>query len=355
MGEDCSDVKGLRWKGRLMNDNQKIKKKKALLNQATGLTKQQQTVQAKIEELKAGLPHLYDRKYYTWAHDFFHSRNKMTLLCAGNQMGKSSIQIRKIIEWAGNPKLWPELWPLSTPKQFWYLYPSKSVSDAEFKLKWVPEFLPRGSYKNHSTYGWKELRAKDGSTDGIEFNSGVSIFFKSYMQNVQNLQTGTCHYVACDEELVEDLFGELQSRMSAAEVQGYFSMVFTATLNQPMWHRAMEGKGDAELFPDALKINASLWDCVTYKDGSPGPYTEEIIRQRIAQCPTEAEVQKRIYGRFVSTAGKKYAQFDPSRHFIKPFAIRSLSVIGRLFLVSFISSVRSPVMHDQSQGMSATS
>ena len=70
------------------------------------------------EKLRVGLPFKYRWKFYPWAREFFESRNRMTLLCAANQISKSSTQIRKAIEWATNPDLWPDLWA-TRPHQFW--------------------------------------------------------------------------------------------------------------------------------------------------------------------------------------------------------------------------------------------
>lgn len=243
----------------------------------------------------------------------------MTLLVAANQISKSSTQIRKCIEWAGNPKLWPKLWKAdSPPKMFWYLYPDRATASREFKLKWVPEFLPRGEFKNHETYGWQEYY-KDGQIHRIEFESGVTIYFLAYAQDVHNLQSGTVHAIFCDEELPAELYNELTARLYATD--GYFHMVFTATLNQDMWKRAMEGRGDAELFPDALKMQISMRDCFTYKDGTPGAYNEEKVKRIEASCPTETERARRVDGRFVTELGRKYSQFDSTRHYIKPHPI----------------------------------
>ena len=63
------------------------------------------------------LPHINTKKeyggipFYAWQRSFFASTNKMVLLTAANQIGKSSIQIRKIIHWATIPDEWPKLWP----------------------------------------------------------------------------------------------------------------------------------------------------------------------------------------------------------------------------------------------------
>ena len=110
-----------------------------------------------LEEKKKlwdGLPHIYAHKHYPWSREYFESRNKMCLVCSGNQVGKSTLQIKRLIHWATSPELWPELW-LKRPTQFWYLYPSKDVCTLEFETKWI-YILPRGEFKDHPQYGGKE-------------------------------------------------------------------------------------------------------------------------------------------------------------------------------------------------------
>lgn len=219
-----------------------------------------------------------------------------------------------MIEWATNDALWGELWK-TPPRQFWYLYPNSSTATAEFDLKWVPEFMPRGIMKDHPKSGWK-ANYERGRIYSVAFNSGITIFFKTYAQNATDLQSGTVHYIACDEELPIDLYDELMFRLSA--VDGYFSMVFTATLNQAFWKDVMEGKGEDEKLPDAFKLQVSKYDCLTYEDGSPGAYTEDKIKREIAMCRSQTEVSRRILGRFVTEEGRKYPAFEYDTHMIKP-------------------------------------
>ncbi len=281
------------------------------------IRQQQQLIEAKKADLQAGLPHLYAWKWYKWAWEFYQSRNPMTLLVAANQISKSSTMIRKCIEWSGNPRLWPELWK-TPPRQFWYLYPSREVVTMEFHTKWLPDFLPRDAYKKHSTYGWKEFKDK-GDIAGIQFSSGLILYFRTYMQNVTNLQTGTVHAIFTDEELPEHLYDELNLRLAATD--GYFHSVFTATLNQMLWRLAFEGKGEQEKFPGAFKQQVSMYDCLRYMDGTPGAYTEEKINAIKSKCKSDTEIQRRVYGKFVTEVGRKYPQFDPSRHYCEPFEI----------------------------------
>lgn len=237
----------------------------------------------------------------------------MNFLCAGNQLGKSTIQIRKAINWATEPSLWPELW-IEKPTQFWYLYPTNDVSTIEFREKWEKQILPRGMFKKHPQYGWR-ASIRDGRIFSIEFESGVTIYFKSYSQRTSDLQTGTCFAVFCDEEIPEEHLPELRSRLRATN--GYFHMVFTATLGQEIWRRVIEDKGDDALFPEALKLQVSMFDCKMYEDGTPSMWTDNRINKEINNCATLAEVDQRIHGKFVKTKGLKFPSFTRQKN-IKP-------------------------------------
>lgn len=271
-----------------------------------------------VDAMLKGLPHRYQWDWYAWAWDFYKSTNKMNLLCAANQISKSSTQIRKCIEWSGNPALWPGLWK-TKPVQFWYLYPDGATATSEFDTKWVPDFMPRGAYQDHPTYGWRLQRGEKRVVDYIQFNSGVRVYFKYYTQAVKNLQAGSPHAIFCDEELPTELFPELSARLYATD--GYFHMVFTATLNQDFWRLAIEGDGEMEKFPDAFKQQVSMRDCLTYRSGKPGGFTEERIRQIEAGCHSQAERMRRVDGRFITETGRKYAQYDVLRHLKKPFDV----------------------------------
>jgi len=268
-------------------------------------------LQERKNEMLYGLPFLYGWKFYPWAREFFESRNKQNFLCAANQISKSSTQIRKAIHWATDQSLWPQLW-MRKPSQFWYLYPSQEVVNIEFKLKWEREFLPRGAFKNDPVYGWRELKDR-GNIIGIEFNSGVFLFFKTYTKDVQHLQTGTCDAIFCDEELPVDLYDELIMRLNATD--GYFHMVFTATIGQDLWRRCMEpDEKEEEAFPTAAKWTVSLYEAMLYDDGTRSHWTEERIAAVKAKCKSHLEVLKRVYGRFIILEGRKYPTFDATKH-----------------------------------------
>lgn len=279
---------------------------------------QHSTVQQVLKQKRDDLPHLYGWKWYRWARIFYESRNKINLLTAGNQATKSSSVIRKNIEWACNKKLWPELWPEivpgvpNTPRIFFYLYPSNEVATVEFEKKWVPNFMPRGAMKSDEQYGWDaDYNGKD--INAVHFRSGVSIYFKSYSQQIRNLQTATVHMVSGDEEMPEEFVDELTARLSSTG--GYFNVAFTATQGLQIWYRAMECIGSSEeTFKQAHKQVVSLYDCQVYEDGTPGHWPLERIKEREAQCTSEAEILRRVHGRFVKDEGRKFSNFLPSRN-----------------------------------------
>lgn len=263
-------------------------------------------------EIREGLPHLYGWDWYEWAWEFFTSRNKVRLLTAGNQLSKSSTQIRGIINWATDEKLQRELWSRK-PNLFWYLYPTKDTGTVEFYTKWVPEYLPRGKYQKHSQYGWEAEFDLQKKIYAIHFLSGVSIYFKSYSQDVSSLQAGSVYYVACDEELPAYLYDEVKFRLAATD--GYFSMVFTATLGQEFWRLAMEPKEyEKEKFPNAWKRQVSAYDCLFYRNRKPSPWTIQRIERLVSECKSEAEVKKRVEGKFTKAEDMLFHAYIEGTH-----------------------------------------
>jgi phage terminase large subunit-like protein len=256
------------------------------------------------------LPHLYGYPWYKWAKEFFESTNKQNFLCAANQISKSSTMIRKCIHWATDKSLWPKLWKTS-PNQFWYFYPNKDTATREFNEKWVKEFLPKD--KECPIYGWKVF-FQYGQIHRVEFNSNVTIYFFSYEQKFTNIQSSSVHAMFCDEEAPVGVYHEVTPRLWATG--GYFHMVFTATIGQEEWRLTIEETGEREKFKDAFKRQVSMYDCVTYEDGSPSPWTFEKVKAIEDSCLTEAERLRRVYGKFILSEGRTYT-FDDTKHTLR--------------------------------------
>jgi len=291
-------------------------KKRATKEQIEQLKRQELELLSNKLNLIEGLPHIHGWKWYKWAREIYTSMNREVFCTAANQISKSSTAIRKNIEWATNPEIWKRAWPTlapgQKPNQFWYFYPTQDAATVEFETKWEPLFLPRNEFKNHPVYGWKEEYNKN-HIHSIHFNSGVTIYFKSYEQKVTNLQTGTVYHITGDEEIPEPLLPEIQARLNATD--GYFLSVFTATLGQLYWERTMEPKSkEEELHPNALKMSVSVYECKQYEDGSPSHWTDEKIQRAVERCSSPAEIQRRIMGRFVKSEGLRFHGFDRTKN-----------------------------------------
>lgn len=254
------------------------------------------------EYLKRNLPHIYGHKLYTWQREYLDTMNKIALIVACNQGGKSSIQIMRCIYFATDRKLWKKLWNRD-PRVFWYMYPNHNTAYEEWKDKWSI-YMPKGELKHDPYWGWVEDIVKTNKgpkIDAVHFNSGVTVYFKNYTQDPKNLQAATLDAVFGDEEMPLGHFNEVINRLAATD--GYYSNVFTATLGQmyllQAFHERYVGT-KKERFKDAFKREISRYDCLLYEDGSPSTvWTKEKIDKQAAALTSESERAKRIHGKFI--------------------------------------------------------
>jgi hypothetical protein len=271
----------------------------------------------KIQEIKHGLPHLYCFPFYKWQRDSWNDTSTFQFDFAANQVGKSSINIRKCIDYATNPSRWKIF--LRQPRLIFYLYPDKKTATREFETKWVPEFLPRYTYRDDPQYGWKEeWDGKDISS--IAFNTGITIYFKTYgvgSDHAHTMQASTPAIVACDEELPTDLFPELSMRIASPANKGaMFWMVCTPTRAQIYWSKVQSGKIK---LPSSSVRTISMYDCLVYEDGSKSLWTKERIQQIEQSLPSQREIDIRVHGLFKPSVDSiQYPTFDRDRHIIEP-------------------------------------
>lgn len=257
------------------------------------------------------LPHLFGFPPYKWVLEYWHSTNRMKFVVAGNQISKSSSQIRHAIDLMTDTEKWPKYFPKwhkenGVPPIAWYLYPNISKVNEEWD-KWEREFLPRGAMKLDAQYGWKLEKDKNGMPMKLTFNTGGAIWFKTWYQDHQ---AGTLAALFIDEEPLVALWPELMMRTSRYD--GLISVVFTATLNQPFFFDIIERRGQPdEKYPEADKWQVSMeYDCRYYADGTPSPWTPEEVAKQKAKCGTDDEINRRVHGRFVSNKGRKYPSFN---------------------------------------------
>lgn len=255
-------------------------------------------------------------KLYQWQVDFFESTNRISLLTAANQIGKSSIQIIKALNLGFRPELWPRFFK-RTPQMFLYYMPDSKTMDVEFIEKWVKTYLPTSNLKDHARWGWKADFEKESKKEGVRtltLATGITIYFRQYSQLPSRLQAVTADLVLLDEECPQSHWDELMVR---SQTFGLISMVFTATIGSEYLFRAMMLQGSRqELFPSAWKRMVSLYDCINYADGTPsGIYTKERIEGEIIPTySSQAEIDKRVFGKFVKTEGLLYQEFNEQRN-----------------------------------------
>ncbi len=257
-------------------------------------------------------------KLYKWQLEFFYSALRISLLVAANQIGKSSIQIIKALNLAMRPELWSRYFKRRRPRMFLYYMPDSKTMDVEFEEKWIKTYLPTEEIKNHPQWGWKVEYDKPTKREGVRsltFNgTGITIYFRYYSQLPSRLQAVTADLVLLDEECPKDHWDELMVR---SQTFGMVSMVFTATIGSDYLFQAMMLQGSKrELFPDAWKKMISLYDCIHYADGTPsGIYTKERIEKEIIPTySSQAEIDKRVFGKFVKTEGLLYQEFAEERN-----------------------------------------
>ena len=253
---------------------------------------------------------------YTWQHDFINSPHRFNFLCAANQIGKSVANWLRLLRMVYLKSYWDKFFDGERPMQFWYFYPTAQLSTSEIKTKYLSRYLPHPDLKNHPKWGYK-VEEEKRVIQAIHFAPNVSVYFKSYSQPPTNLQAATLSGVFADEEMPERILDELNFR-GVSQDNFYYQNVFTATQGQEYLRRTIEERGERENFKDAFKKQVSMYDCLTYNTGQPSRiWTEEKIKQAIAQCTSEAEVQRRVWGRFVVSENRKFHAFDHKRNTTK--------------------------------------
>lgn len=279
-------------------------------------------------ELATKLPFIEDESglgcmahpLYTWQLAFINSTNYKNYICAANQIGKSVCNWIRLLRFVYLKQYWDKYFNGDVPLPFWYFYPSAPLSTSEIKNKYLRFYLPHYDLKKHKRWGY-DIEESKRIIHAIHFATGTSVYFKSYSQPPTNLQSATLSGVFSDEEMPESLFDELIFR-GVSRNEFYYHNVFTATIGQEYLRRTIEVKGDRELFPEAFKQQISMYDCLTYADGTPSRiWTKKKILAAIASCTSEAEVQRRVFGRFVLSENRKFHSFDHEKNTCKGHTI----------------------------------
>jgi phage terminase large subunit-like protein len=203
---------------------------------------------------------------------------------------------------------------------FWYFYPDQGTVNREAVAKWEAEWLPREDQQSSETYGWKWIK-ENGDYKGIKFKSGVTLYFQTYTKKAATVQASTVHEIFADEELPVVFYDELILRLTVTN--GIFNAGFTPTLNEFFWSEVMDG----ERLPSAFKQTISMYDSLSYEDGTKSTvFSIEKINDIISKCKDEHEVQRRVYGKSAQRGGRSFYGFDRDKHIVKPYDIKGWNI-----------------------------
>jgi phage terminase large subunit-like protein len=276
-------------------------------------------IEKKLQRTKESLPHLYGIDWYPFQKEFLETTKEVQFLCCANQIGKSTVLCAKLVKYATDQGLWGELWQ-DKPDTFAYLLPNQRLHNENARTKWA-SVLPQNEFKDDEYWGWDfDKRGRDFR--GITFRNGVKILFLSYGQNIHCLQNLTCHVVAFDEEPDWEIVPEVQTRTESIKVArpniknawgGFKMFAFTATKSQNFFREVLEETGPKERWPvsqgNVWKKTVSLFDCQKHVSGKDSVWTTEKIHSIIKSLPTEAEIARRVYGRFQASESLVYPQY----------------------------------------------
>lgn len=166
----------------------------------------------------------------------------------------------------------------------------------------IPEirsWLPKDAIKNYSV----ESRT-------LTLHNGSTIEFMSYDQDAEKFASASRHWIWFDEEPPQDIFKECQMRL--IDTKG--DMWFTLTpVNGMTWIYSdiYEKQG--------LNPNIDIFHFDTRKN----PFIDKEILADLMQGMSEAELDMRLGGKFVSLSGLIYKEYDPGVHAIKRFQVPS--------------------------------
>ena len=273
-----------------------------------------------IQSLKEGLPHLYAFPFYKWQEEFWNCDKTFQFLFKANQIGGSSITIRRLIHYATEPSLWSRF--KKKPTQIIALMPDRNSWTREWEGKWT-EFLPRNEFKENKKFGWVE-EWDNKYIHSCRFKSGVTIYFKTYGtggDHVHTLQSSTPAIVSCDEELPcegnNNLWPELQMRLaSPANAGSMFWMNATPTKGQRLWQQVQSGHVK---IPDSWVRTVSMYDCLgLYANGEKSIWSLDRIKKIEQTLPSDREIQVRVHGLFRAIDSLAITQFRADKH-LKPW------------------------------------
>lgn len=291
---------------------------------------------------------------YDWQEEFLDCSHHKQFLTASNQSGKTLSLMLKAHKMSTDQDWRRKQWGIYQPRMGWYVLPSQDTINDLFYSKWEPEILAKGEHKESGPNAWRVIK-KAYDIKGIYFPATqFTLSFVSLGSSAQNLQARTLGFVVFDEEPPIEKLGEIEMRCASyndpesgmplsllifgftpTSGQEYFKRVFS--FNDQTFFKNIPEDIIQTHFPDRLlvtereaeleiehasnlvwKKRVNMFDCMRFKNGKPGRFTEERIRQLIKSQKSPREVKIRIFGSFEKEhdGGKVYSEFDRARHFM---------------------------------------
>lgn len=235
------------------------------------------------------VPHLSRHKFYKWSRRLLDSKASRVILCAGNQVGKSTAMAIRNIDWITDIEGKKDRWSSDVKaNSFLYLYSDKGTMASELKSVWRPLLLMDGKCKSSYLY------AKMGD-DFIDFpNVGSRIYFRLH-DFAEDVVPGRYDHITIDEE----------PRLSLQCIKvlmecPYFVCGYTPVLRHGVMSKILCTPG---LFSKVESIRVSLYECLKYEDGDDAtPWDRDDILRFEGKLASGEEVQRRVYASLLGEA-----------------------------------------------------
>lgn len=167
-------------------------------------------------------------QYIHWTPPQFRHLNRRArrkLLRAGNQIGKTTVGLAEVVWWAtGEHPYQPVREP---PVEIWIVCTTWPQSVGIMKKFWA--LCPKNLLMPGQTCGARYGFGKDNPA--VVFRNGSVVRFKTTNQGADALAGWTIHYVLIDEPTDEDIYRELDRRLT--RTGGVLSMTLTP-INRPV-------------------------------------------------------------------------------------------------------------------------
>ena len=228
--------------------------------------------------------------------DFLAARTPIVAAFAGNQFGKSTIlMVRMLIEMLPDHLVPEHLMPYKRwhgPTHFWAICPTEDKVFDSLKpafLKWCPpEALLGGNWK----------KAFNAERMQISFAGGSTLTFKTYRMDPSTLGGATLHGVGFDEPPPRGHRDEAATRLLAHNGFEWYAM--TPLKSNTGWIRREIFKKRES--PDITVVRGSMHDNKTL--------SKDAITRLLASYKNDLWRKAREFGDFMDVAGLVYADFE---------------------------------------------